>query len=502
MAAPEISVPNKNILVTDQTYLGRTVEPFEIGTGYVNNRYDGYLAVDPKNPNHMVGICRRFYGPGEKYQDVLEAQHTWDGGKSWQTSTLPLPRSIYSISDPWIGIAPKSIMQGPNPLSGGNDLVYVIGLAVQPGKTGEQFQGVGVYFYWSADSGRTWPEPSIITFGIWCDQTFGAIDLNSGRLYAIWYDGSLALAYSEDGGHNWFAPSSAKNQPNQYSPFDLGRPEFHLINMAVGPDGVVHIIGMDEQNPPTVWYARSKDGGNTFEYGQIATAQKGSGNIGIIFPPTAGNPSPPSLAVASPPTIFAGEKGTVFAAWSVDVGSTPSNPKPMMRICVASCTDGGNTWINNLANGSAPESVPLLPLGDLPDTPNDHYFRPRLSEGPHGSIGCLFTGCGLVGNKQLLPAEFITCLSVSWLEYKNIFGAVVKGFNPQSTVTVAVSDRPTNPLSTNPVLRWSLPNAYFVGDFLGLVASTLGFFPYWSDTRLGSAQLVTTQITVAPQSPQ
>jgi hypothetical protein len=67
-------------------------------------------------------------------------------------------------------------------------------------------------------------------------------------------------------------------------------------------------------------------------------------------------------------------------------------------------------------------------------------------------------------------------------------------FDPNSTTTVFVSSMSTSPISSNPVGRWGNQNDYFIGDFIGLVANTSGFIPYWSDTRQSSSGLATAKI--------
>ena len=165
------------------------------------NRYDTYLAIDPADPLHMVGICRRFYGVGVNYQDQLEAQYSFDGGVTWGYALLPLDPGYYSISDPWVGIAP-------------NGNVYVIALPVtsSSGTVGSQSAAqkslgapAAVCCYTSMDGGQSFSPPAYITQGGWPDNTFGAVDPHTGTVYAVWNDGGgvLGFAYSLDNGGHW-----------------------------------------------------------------------------------------------------------------------------------------------------------------------------------------------------------------------------------------------------------------------------------------------------------
>jgi len=257
-------------------------------------------------------------------------------------------------------------------------------------------------------------------------------------------------------------------------------------------------------------YARSlRDGengaaaGRVFLFGAIATNQTGVNNISEAFQETT-HPNAPILGVRNPPAIFAAGNGLVFAAWSEDQGQTGPNSIPMMRIRVACCSDNGDQWLNYQSpdpgaygsmGGSAPQYTLLLPLGNLSDTAQDRYFMPRLSGMPDGTIGCAFLYLQLTNNGQVIPAQLSTCLA-AWLPTQ-IAGQ--EYIDPNTTIVVIVSDQATNPLATNPVFRFGhSPNGYFIGDFIGLAATASGFFPYWSDTRNGTAQIMTSHLAVLP----
>ena len=462
MAGPNITGPQPNLDVTPDP-------------SNQFNRYDGYLAVDPADSNHRVGICRRFAVPNgaATYQDVLEAQFTFNGGATWNTVALPLDtHTYYSISDPWIGIAP-------------NGNVYVIALAVT---NGAEDLSAAVCCYTSTDGGQTWGNPVFITAIAGLDNTFGAVDPQTGMVYAIWNDGGgyLGFAYSPDG-NAWYASPMAQPQNTNYA---LPIQGFSFVNLSVAPDdGSIHIIGFGTDAPAILSYARSFDHGQSFEFGVIAVNQAGLSDIQGLFTINSTALNPPSLAVVNPPAICAAGNGLLFAAWSVDTGLTAANPGPIMRICLASCSDGGDWW-TTLTGANAPAMVPFLPLGNLSQTPQDQYFRPRLAALPNGTVGCLFSSCQLANPAELATTTLSVGLSASVATSSDPY------FIPNSTTTVMVTDRATNPLPTTPTHRWSIPNAFFISDFLGLGAEASGFIPYWSDTRNGSAQLFISQIGV------
>ena len=355
------------------------------------NRYDTYLAIDPNDSTHMVGICRRFYGPGLDYQDVLEFQSSVDGGQTWTSLALPLG-DYYSISDPWIGIAP-------------NRNIYVIALQVSSAYSGGtttgrqsaagQLRGSNVCCYTSTDNGQSWSFAVIPGSDGWNpDNTFGAIDPTSSTVYAIWnssdvigagLNGTLAFAYSADG-NTWNASKAALPRGN--SIYDLTQRGFNFVNISVAPDdGSIHIIGFDLNN--NVSYARSQHQGRSLDFGGIAGPQIGTGDIWQATSPTF-------LGPVNPPAILAAGNGLVLAAWSVDTGHTADIPGPQMRICVSSCNDGSTGWAGTTV-AKAPTTAPFLPLGSFSQTPQDQYFLPRLSGMPNGVVGCAFQYCQVGG---------------------------------------------------------------------------------------------------------
>jgi hypothetical protein len=514
MAGPPVIVgPYQNVPVTQST----SAEP-PLG----DNRYDGYVTADPNDPKRLVGVCRRFYGAGINYQDSLEVQFSLDGGFTWSSSPLPTQDNVYSVSDPWIGFGPDST-------------VYVIGLPVvttdgttigsrAAAQSLSEPAGQGVNFY--ANSDRLLASTSWLSGGSAVNQfvnypssdasdnTFGAVDLTPsspyyGRIYAMWAhygpgNETLAFAYSNDGltwSHSAASPQNVPASDPTY--FDLGQ-SWALNNMAVAPDGSIHLIGSGFF-VGSIFYGRSTDGGNTFAFGVIASEQPISDCSGLFLgpDPTSHTTAP---ATETPYCIYAGNAGLVIAAWTVNTNTNQDQPQNI-RIAVALCSDNGASWLASGSSGVAQGLTPalaILPLGNLPDTTDDAYFMPRLAGAPDGTVGCLFQHCQLVADKTLASAQFSTCLAVShgFVEIVSRPEGVLAGayFSQAATVTVPVSDEPRSIISKNPVFRYGNSFRYFIGDFLGLCANEFGFFCYWSDTRLGTGQLVVSRLGLSTSS--
>ena len=61
------------------------------------------------------------------------------------------------------------------------------------------------------------------------------------------------------------------------------------------------------------------------------------------------------------------------------------------------------------------------------------------------------------------------------------------------TDRVTVTDQAWNPLLDAPNADAN-PAVTFIGDYFGLAASALGFFPFWTDTRTGIQEIWTARV--------
>ena len=65
------------------------------------------------------------------------------------------------------------------------------------------------------------------------------------------------------------------------------------------------------------------------------------------------------------------------------------------------------------------------------------------------------------------------------------------------TERVIVSDQAWNPALDAPNADAD-PAVTFIGDYFGLAASALGFFPFWTDTRTGIQEMFIARVSVDP----
>jgi hypothetical protein len=62
-----------------------------------------------------------------------------------------------------------------------------------------------------------------------------------------------------------------------------------------------------------------------------------------------------------------------------------------------------------------------------------------------------------------------------------------------------VTNRAWDP-AVNAPLSHGKPTTTFIGDYFGLATSTLGFFPFWTDTRTGIQEIFAARLAVNPAS--
>jgi hypothetical protein len=100
---------------------------------------------------------------------------------------------------------------------------------------------------------------------------------------------------------------------------------------------------------------------------------------------------------------------------------------------------------------------------------------------PDGRIGCAFYEFGPKWAFWRWPPWVPSLLIDVVIAISTDNGAT---FSSRETVT----DQPWDPAIDAPWAHGH-PNVTFIGDYFGLAASSLGFFPFWTDTRTGMQEI-------------
>jgi hypothetical protein len=147
---------------------------------YVNAEVEPWVAADPSDPKHLVGVWQqdRLSKGGAK---GLMSAYSFDRGHTWRRSELPFDScavgglDLERASDPWVSIGPDGT-------------VYAASLSLDTLGDG----GKAVAASTSADGGATWSDPVIVhgsssDSGIFDDkETVTADPIRPGVAYATW----------------------------------------------------------------------------------------------------------------------------------------------------------------------------------------------------------------------------------------------------------------------------------------------------------------------------
>lgn len=414
-----------------------------------NDRSESSLAVNPDDKQNMVGSSKRFTDPAT-YSFSLSAYSTFDGGASW-TEAAPLDLSGWAgTSDPAVAFDDV----------GG---AYLLALPFGPGADTPL---IGIAVYRSADGGKTWGAPELIHASSGDDKQGIVSDTHQGspffgHVYGAWDDGTptqaaLRFARTTDRGQHW---RGAGNDPVGTA---LGNDSFSP-ELAVAPDGTLYVVWT---NGTDMKFVKSTDGGETFSSpavvaSAITTLDAAGLNAPDGFPELPGG----IFRVTTIPAVAVGPNGSVVVAWA-------DYREGVSRIYHRHSHNGGHTWEGH-ASG-----VPLLTRAAA-SAANLHDFHPQLATTPDGLIGCAFYEFGPMPTKPLINVEMVASHDGG------------KTFADRVTVT----DHPWDPAVDAPDSHGK-PTTTFIGDYFGLAASQLGFFPFWTDTRTGIQEIFTARVSV------
>jgi len=408
-----------------------------------NARSESNVVVNPFNPNQIVGGSKKFSNP-HTYQFTIATYYSTDGGYHWNDSAaLPLLAGWAGVSDPALAWDNQNNCY----------------LAALPFDAAFAIKGIAIYK--STDGGATWGNPVLVHASGGDDKQWAIGDPSSGNVYAAWDDGStLRFARTTNHGANWKgttgSPAAGAALAN-----DSFAPE-----MAINASGHLYIF-WSVRMAGTIKFVKSIDGGGSFSAPQIAVS--GMTDLETVLPQTDGWAHLPGgmFRVLTIVTCSVGRNNEIMVAWA-DGREVDSSANHVSRVYYRRSVDGGASWLGS------PSGDPLLGGASIAETM--HHFHPQIINRPNtDQVGCTFYEFGPKTGGQLL---IDTMMSYS-LNNGGLFGA-----------PTLVTDQPWNPLTDAP---WSHgdANVHFIGDYFGLDASNIGFYPFWTDTRTGIQEIFT-----------
>jgi hypothetical protein len=433
------------------------------------SRSESAVAINPVNPLNMIAVSKKFVNP-QWYWFTVEPMVTTDGGYTWNPLPLPEPSGGNGWTDPVVVFD----HQGTAHLV--VEPIKFIGYPPKPPEKNPDIEVIGMKAFRLPNGGNSWLGPQELIVGrelnnnddkpwIACDRS-GFENWNSspwqpanpsspwkGYVYIAWgVGGGLKFARSTDGGVTWIGAGNLDAGADVPGTSGAWAPE-----VTVDDNGIVHVV-WHSPGTPTIMYARSTDGGETFEPQKTIV----NGVQGLRSPPLPQTGSWPEFAGAKfrIVTLCTGcAVGNRFlVAWS-DLREGPA------RIYYHYSNDSGVTW--------APSSgQPLWP--GLSASSAVHQFHPQLIADGKGVVACAYYEFG-----QYPPAN----------QYRiktRIMGSFDGGIS--FGIPAEVSDNPWDPAVNAPWAHFN-PNDTFIGEYFGLDGGPDGFAVIWTDTRTGVQEL-------------
>jgi hypothetical protein len=335
-----------------------------------------HLAVDPRDPNHLVATWQqdRFPVYGGALSNLVAVSR--DGGKKWNVHPVDkLSRCTGGAkersSDPWLSFgADGSLLLGS--LVFDNDASGHLSEA-----SGEELAGAtALESSRSTDGGGSFDPPaSIIDQGVYDDREAVTVDpVRPGKAYVAWVrrygtlgeSGMEMFARSDDGGRTWTGQRAIFTPPTGFfTDPTLIRvlPDGTLLNLFFLDNGS---FALPEPTPTVPWDVmaqRSTDGGQTWgDAVRVATAQP--------WPPSDPDSGDDVRAIPLI-SLDVGADGAVYVAWNEKSGRDVYDDG---YVRVARSTDGGASW-------SEPMTVAHV---------HGQTFLPSLAVAGDGTVGVLW----------------------------------------------------------------------------------------------------------------
>jgi RNA polymerase sigma factor (sigma-70 family) len=405
------------------------------------------VAADPKDSNRLV--VGSMYDPKGFSLPKVVGYYSRDGGKTWEVAFERKDDPDAMGADPAAAFGPDGSayfvsMSFPRPEEAASPEEEA---KLKLPKFGDEGVGAALVVARSADGGKTWEElPGIKRF---IDRPWLAVDCSAaatrGRLYCSGSTGQPVLYASDNGGKSFGAPQAwAARLP--YRSFGIGNP-------VVLADGTLVVLyngyleRWEKKGTPYLAVRRSTDGGKSFGDERLV----GDWHVGI-------SPGPLGIARLAAGPGGDRQKDHLYAVWTDEA---PGG----LRVMFSRSADKGLTW-----------SKPV-PLSEQPE--------PKPGEKAYGA---------------LIPSVAVNnqgVVSVTWYDRRGLTGGG-KGWNVRLRASLDGGENWLPSVQVNDVGSEKRDTAS-LGHTAGLAADADGVFhPVWIDNRMGTLQVWTAAVTVAP----
>jgi Neuraminidase (sialidase) len=407
------------------------------GTLHMNSEVQPHLAVNPRNPLHLVGTYQQDRWSSVASQGV-QAVTSFDGGRTWKRSAAAVSEctggnagnggDLKRSTDSWTSVSPDGT-------------AYLATLSMTKGFFEPDSQHA-IQVTRSGNGGVTWGSPVTLAraggLTVFNDLPAVTADPADSRfVYLVWtrievlsatdFTGSAYLSRSTDGGRTWEAGRPI-HQPGVNAQTIANkivvRPDGTLVNVFTQFSGAgdLDILVITSADKGRTWSAPVK----------VADLTK----VGTKDPETG----TPIRDGADFTQAAADRRGNVYIAWQDSRFSAGQRD----GIVLSKSADGGRTW-------SAPAAVNRAPQAPA--------FSPALAVQRDGTVGVTYYDLrDNTSDPATLPTGY-------WLATSGNGGAT------WSERRVATFDMAFAPKVDRPV------PSFYLGDYHGLVASGQSFVP-------------------------
>ena len=361
------------------------------GTSYVNAEVEPYLAVNPRDPNHLIAVWQQDRWSNGSARGLM-AGISLDGGTTWSPSQAPFAHcnggtaanggDFLRATDPWVTFSPDGT-------------AYNMGLTTSGG-TFAAGSSNAMKVARSTDGGRTWSATVNLILdgaGFFNDKNSITADPNDARfVYAVWDrlrqvggGGPAFFVRTVDGGASWEAARGI------YDPGNNAQTIGNLIRVL--PNGTLVnlftlIVGPDNAPTSTLRVIRSTDRGATWSQPSLVSSHQPLG----ARDPTTGQPirdgsilaqmdagPDGALHVVWQDARFTGQRDAIAYARSMDAGLTWTAP---VRVSSNPGVTAFTPQVHVLANGTVGVSYYDLRSDTAsPDTLLTDYWLARSTDG-------------------------------------------------------------------------------------------------------------------------
>lgn len=411
----------------------------QTGTSYVNAEVEPSVAVNPVNPDNLIGAWQQDRWSNGAARG-LAAGVSNDGGKTWTQGLIPFSRcsggtafnggNYERATDPWVSFSP-------------NGTAHVMALSLNRASGSQN----AMLASRSTDGGVTWSNPATLILDIdgvafFNDKNAITADpTDSNFVYAVWDrlasngNGPTYFARSINGGLSWEAARAI------YNPGGTGQTIGNIITVL--PDGTLinlltKIITINGFDVATLEVIRSSNKGISWSQPFLISSLQA---IGTSDPENGTKIRDGSILGE----IAVGPDGKLYVVWQDSRFSGGVRD----GIAFSQSSDGGFTW-----------SSPIRINSDS----NVQAMIPTVHVRPDGVIGVSYY------DLRSNTTDPSTLLTDYWLATSS------DGIHWSESRVSEPFDLSTAPFA----------GGYFLGDYQGLVSSSNIFIPFFVKTNSGN----------------